>query len=118
MDKEDFLNKMADTEINKETVKKIESKYGCSLPEDVQKIISISKEQLFFDEERRLLSSNEIENASEQLHVDFKKKFLVPVIDAYDNDFICFNYKTKKWCYFNIVDETLFSESESLEAIL
>ena len=118
MTKEEFLKRMYDTEINASFVQKIETKYACNLPNDVKKILSVSKEQLFFDEERRLLSSNEIENASEQLHVDFQKLGLLPIIDAYENDFISFNYKKKNWCYFNVNDNSIFTENKTKEALL
>lgn len=118
MTREEFLNNVKNAIVNFETVKKIENKYKCTLPEQVKKILSVSESQLFFDEERRLLSTNEIENATEQLHVDFIQKGIIPIIDAYENDFISYNFKSKKWCFFNLNDGSIFSEDTSLESIL
>lgn len=118
MTNEDFLKKIKDSTINDEFVIRLEEKFGCSLPELAKKIISVSEKQLFFGEEKRLMSFTEIENSSEQLHVDFRKKNLIPVIDAYENDFICFNYKTNKWCYFNVNEGVIFSDNSSFEALL
>ena len=118
MTREEFLNSVKNVKINLETVKKIEDKYKCTLPEQVKKILSVSERQLFFDEERRLLSTNEIENATEQLHVDFIQKGIIPIIDAYENDFISYNVKSKKWCFLNLNDGSIFSEDINLESIL
>lgn len=118
MTNEEFLSKITNAAINEEFVQRVEGKFGCSLPGLLRKIISISGKQLFFGEEKRLMSFPEIENSSEQLHIDFKKKNLIPIIDAYENDFICFNFKTNKWCYFNVNEGVSFSENTSLDALL
>lgn len=118
MTKEEFLKKINNAVINENNVRKIETKYKCVLPDSIKRILSVSEKQLFFGEEKRLLSFDEIENASEQLHVDFIKRNLIPIIDAYENDFISFNYKTNKWCYFNVNDNSVFYENKDLEAIL
>lgn len=118
MTNEEFFTKITNAAINEEFVNRVENKFGCNLPELVKRIISISEKQLFFGEEKRLMSLTEIENASEQLHVDFKKRNLIPIVDAYENDFICFNYKTNKWCYFNVNDRLCFSENPVLNSLL
>ncbi len=118
MTNEEFLSKITNSAINDEFVQRLEGKFGCSLPDLLKRIISISGKQLFFGEEKRLMSFTEIENSTELLHVDFKKKNLIPIIDAYENDFICFNYKTSKWCFFNVNEGVGFSENSSLDELL
>ena len=49
---------------------------------------------------------------------DFDAKKILPLIDCGDNDFIVFHIGTNKWSRFNIVDECIFKERDSLEDVL
>lgn len=115
--KKEFLKTVAGTKINSDFLSKIEQTYGCLTSSTVQQLVSIQKEALFFDD-FRLLSNDEIINATEELHVDFITRNILPLIDCGDNDFIVFHIKTNKWSRFNIVDECSFKERNSLEEVL
>lgn len=119
MTKEEFLSKVTTASESNETVIKIETMYGnISLPEVVKKIISLSEDSIFFEEDKRLLSKKEILEASKDLHVDFVKKGLIPLIDALDNDFISFSIISKKWCFYNIIEDCIFSEASDIAELL
>mgnify|MGYP005773220979 CR=1 FL=1 len=117
MNKNEFLKTVTETNINYNIIKEIEQIYGCLSSSTVKQLVSVQKETLFFDD-FRLLSNDEIINATEQLHVDFVTKNILPLIDCGDNDFIVFHIKTNKWSRFNIVDECSFKERDSLEEVL
>lgn len=84
----------------------------------VMRIISSSEETKFFDDNIRSLSFNEIIEAENDLHVDFKSKGLLPLFDCGDNDFIVYHLYDKTWSKFNITDNTIFKRSISLIDIL
>lgn len=79
---------------------------------------NILKNQNKTYENARLLSLEEILNAPEELSVDFVSHGLLPVFDAFDNDFICYQVKNGKWCMFNIVDEVSFKKDSTLAELL
>lgn len=118
MTREKFLKDVDKSSGSNDTVQTVEKMYNVSLPDLVKKIISYSDSTVFFGEERRLLSKKEIINASKDLHVDFVKKGIIPLIDALDNDFICYDLNTKQWCFYNIIDDTSFSETPDISKIL
>lgn len=64
------------------------------------------------------LDNSLILNADEELQVDFNKYGLIPVFDAYDNDYICYQIKNAKWSMFNIVDEIAFKKDSTLQDLL
>lgn len=64
------------------------------------------------------LDNSLILNADEELQVNFNKYGLIPVFDAYDNDYICYQIKNAKWCMFNIVDEIAFKKDSTLQDLL
>ena len=67
---------------------------------------------------RRLLSIAEIADASVDMNVDFAAYALIPLFDLADNDYIVYDAKHEKWAIFNIVDEIIFNESDTLEVLL
>lgn len=117
MNKKEFIEVVKSTKINYTNLSGIEQRYGKISCATVCQLLSIQKETLFFDE-FRLLSIDEIINAPEELHVDFDAKKILPLIDCGDNDFIVFHIGTNKWSRFNIVDECIFKERDSLEDVL
>lgn len=46
----------------------------------------------------------------EEVSVDFVKHNLIPLADLGDNNYFCYNTKTKEYCKFNIVDEITFKK--------
>lgn len=111
----DFLLQLNKQSINRDAIKKIEEKYAIQLPIYVQKIISCSQESVFFENDWRTLSIDEIFNASNELHVDFCKLKIVPLFDTGDNDFIVYCSENDAWAKFNIIDECLFKNKKLLE---
>ncbi len=103
--------------IDQHKKKIIEQKYCCELPEIVSKIITVAEEPIFFNS-NRILSFDEICEAEEEFNVSFIEKQMIPLIDCSDNDFIVYHFDSKKWSKFNIVDECVFKEKESLYELL
>ena len=103
--------------VNKK-VSKIEAVYNHKLPDEVAKIISSPSSISFSNDQYRILSYDEILNASNELKIDFNKYNIIPIIDCSDNDFIVYNFKTNSWSKFNISDETLFKQNKSLNELI
>lgn len=101
----EFLSSLESQKIDFKIVEEIEKKYGFEIPEVVQKIISASVESVFFDDDWRTLSVDEILDASEDLHVDFEGQMLLPIVDTGENDFIVYHAEDDTWSKFNIIEE-------------
>lgn len=43
---------------------------------------------------------------------------MLPIIDAYDNTFIVYSFKDEVWAMYNLSDDILFDEKDTLEEIL
>lgn len=113
MTKKEFLSRIKSQKIDFKIVEKIENKYGFEVPEIVQKIISSSVESVFFDDDWRTLSVDEILDASEDLHVNFEDRMLLPIVDTGENDFIVYHAENNTWSKFNIIDESYFKLKDS-----
>ncbi|MBR5210585.1 MAG: hypothetical protein IKV67_12130 [Paludibacteraceae bacterium] len=118
MDKKEFLESLHDNNIDDMKVKKIEDLYKCDISDEVKQIVSNCDETIFFDDDSRVLSFDEILDAEEDLHVEFIKKKMLPLFDCLDNDFVVYKTDTHTWMKFNIVDEIDYEEADSLEEIL
>ena len=68
---------------------------------------------MFFDDDWRTLSVNEILDASKDLHVDFEKQLLLPIVDVGDNDFIVYHAEDGTWSKFNIIEGCHFKVKKS-----
>lgn len=118
MKKKEYLDWLANKNVDKKRVKKIQEVYRLILPVIIQKIISNNDESIFFDDEYRILSFREIVDANYDLHVDFKGKGLIPLVDCGENDFIVYLSNEEIWAKFNIVDETIFRRKNTIEEML
>lgn len=118
MNKSEFMAVLNTISQNETIINEIEKKYECKLPNLIKKLISISKNPTFVEGEKRILSFEEILYASEDLHVDFFKYSLLPLIDCFDNDFLCYNMKENVYCYLNITDFTIFNKKKYLKITL
>jgi hypothetical protein len=118
MTKMECVRQIYEGKIDKDKVQRIEKVYGAELPELIQKILSNCDESVFFDDGDRILSYQEVIDAKEDLHIDFARKEIVPIVDCGENDFIVYHFKEKKWSKFNIVDEIFFKERDTLEELL
>lgn len=118
MTKQEYLEKVLRTVIDDVKVSKVQKVYGCKLPEIIQKIVSTNDETIFFDDDTRILSLNEIIDAEKDLHVDFISKKIIPLADFGENDFIVYHFDDNIWSKFNIVDETMFKKRHDLSELL
>ena len=118
MEVKEYLNQLDKIAIDNEKVDKIQKIYGAKMPEIIQKIISGALETIFLDNDYRILSVEEIEDAKEDLHVDFKIKGIIPVVDCGENDFIVYHFKEDYWSKFNIIDEVEFGRKGTFEEML
>lgn len=118
MTKNDYLEQLNSKSIDKEIVEKAQEIYGNIFPEIIQKIISSGVESEFLDDDIRILSTDEIMEAEQDLHVDFKEKGLIPIADRGDNDFVVYSFEAKSWSVLNITDETQFKITSDLRDLL
>lgn len=94
----------------------IEMHYGIKLVGEAKKITETLDQEIFFEGGffLKLLSKQEVIDASEDMQVDFTAKEVIPLFDIGDNDYIAYHYGKKQWCKFNIVDEIEFSIQHSV----
>lgn len=118
MNKEEYLDYIKTQKIDSSKVSKIQRLYNAILPEILKKIISASKETVFFDDGSRILSFDEIMDAEADLHVEFKSKGIIPFADCGENDFIVYHFNDNIWSKFNIIDESVFKKKDSLKDLL
>lgn len=116
--RKEYLQKISSFQVKVEIVKKIEDIYGVISSEEVKKVVSNCGETIFFDDDYRVLALQEILDAEKDLHVNFKEKEIIPIIDCGENDFIVYHYMDDIWSKFNIIDEIVFKKKESLEDLL
>ena len=114
----EYIRKLDALEINNSKAKKVIAKYADGLPEVVLKIISDSNTPVFLGDDSRIMSIEEIIDAEKDLHVSFKKKAMIPIVDCGNNDFIVYHYYDHIWSMFNIVDEVIFKKKKSFEELL
>lgn len=118
MTRKEYLRHLTSVKIDVKRVNKVASEYGTELPEIIGKIVSDAKETIFFDDEYRVLSLDEIVEAENDLHVKFKEKGILPLVDCGENDFIVFHFNDDFWSKFNINDETVFQKRDRLEELM
>ena len=111
------LHKIQKTDVDNKVAKTLAKVYGPDIPTIVEQIVTLFKSGGFVND-YRFLSLDEIEYAEDDLHVDFKKRRFVPLIDCGDNDFIVYDYYNEKWMMFNIVEKVSFKKKQHLADIL
>lgn len=87
------------------------------MPEIVKKIISSVDDTIFLEEDWRILSLSEIEDAEKDLHIEFGEKGILPLVDCGENDFIVYHFQDEIWSKFNIVDEVIFQKKNTIEEL-
>lgn len=117
MDIMDFLISLGQGSRDEQSAEKIEQVYGVRLKDDIKQVLSKKPEGIFFasDDILRLLSCEEIIDASRNMNVDFVGLKLIPIMDTGDNDYIVYDIEKRSWCKFNIVDNTKFKQRKSLK---
>jgi hypothetical protein len=118
MTKSEYLTLLDQQDIDLTMVETLENQYGCEFPSIVARVISSAKESVFFDDDGRILSFEEMVDANTDLHVDFTGQGLLPIADWGENNFVVFHTRDKRFSLFNIVDECSFREKEKLADIL
>lgn len=112
-----LIENMNNVNLDTELVDKVEKTYTVILPEEVKKIISLSKEPLYSDG-WRTLSAKEVLHATEFLGYDFVSMKKIPLIDAFDNNFVVYSANESCWEYVNIVDEIEYAQAQTLADLI
>lgn len=112
----EYIEITKNANVNDSYIKELEKIYGEISEEYIKQIYSTTVMDYFFEAEDilRLLTPQEILVAPENLHVNFREKKCIPLFDTGDNDFIVYLLEKNVWSYFNIVNQTFFSEADSL----
>lgn len=118
MTKKEYLDNVKTSHIDSERIKVIENLYHAVIDGIIANAISYSGTIDFFDEERRALSFDEIKNADSIFGATFVGNRLVPVIDAYDNDFIVYSIDEGKWGKVNLSDMIMFKKRDTLDEVI
>lgn len=114
----EYLSSLAGVKPDKEKTDRVASVYTDHLPEIILKIVSNAQEPIFLDDDSRVLSYDEIVDAEKDLHVPFKERGMMPLVDCGENDFIVYHFENRIWSKFNIIEETVFKKKNSLEELL
>ena len=118
MTRKEYIVAISKCDIDSDIISPIESVYGCSLPVAIKRMLSYSRESVFFDDDYRTLSVAEILDAEKDLHVDFGALRMIPVIDWGENDFIVYHTAEGNWSKFNIIEECVFKKRATLDELL
>ena len=118
MTKQQYIERISELVTDDNKVERVEKVYGTQIPNVLKGIISNCDEPVFFDDDYRILSLDEIVDAENDLHVDFKIKGIIPIVDCGENDFIVYLYNENIWAMFNIIDEIVYNKKESLDELL
>lgn len=113
----EFLKMISEVSVDTDKVLKLISVYGKGIPETIERIVSCNETTIFLDK-IRILSYDEILDATTELHVDFVAKKLVPIADCGDNDFVVYHLKDKVWSKYNIIEDCSFKRKEKFEDYL
>lgn len=118
MNCKEYIQSIEKSPISTLKIKSVENRYTEIKSKLVMQIVSCAEETNFFDDDIRSLSFNEIIEAENDLHVDFKSKGLLPLFDCGENDFIVYHLCDNSWSKFNITDEIIFNKRPSLMELL
>ena len=118
MNKSDYLDAASKWEIVDERVRTVGKAYSGRIPELLQRIVSHSDEPHFFDDGSHVLSLAEMLGTEETLGISFSDKHLVPVVDCCDGDYIVYDYDKEVWAIYNMIDEVVFRQGDSLIELL
>lgn len=115
--KKEFLKLVEGTAIDEPIVAEIEHVYGPIRSDEVRKILSLTSNRIAVGD-LRLLSAAEIASFEDVANTNLSSMELLPVFDAFDNDFVVYRLKKGTWSMFNIADRIEFNEAKSLEDYL
>lgn len=93
------------------------NKFSYIKNEEVQKILKyVKNEPIFFGDNMRLLSEEEIINYKRELGLEIDN--ILPLIDLNDNNFLIYKLDENTFEKLNIVDGTFFCKIDSIENYL
>lgn len=115
---EEYIACVKKCEIDTARQKILSKKYGKDISGIVMNMISYAKNSIFIDEERRVLSFDEI--IEFDLNYDFtvEEYGIIPVVDCFDNDFIVYLINEDKWAKFNTSDKCIFKKRSTFEELV
>ena len=114
MTKSEYLKSVENWQIQDSIVDRIEKVYSKNLPELLQRIVSHTDKPFFFDDGTHILSYTEVLKAEEELGVAFPEKYIIPVVDCCDGNYIVYDYQNKVWAIYNIIDDIIFNQGNTL----
>lgn len=116
MDIISYLKNILEKNIDSNQLNDIEKFYDTKLNGEALKISNSLGDEIFFGGKTflKLLSKQEVLDATSDLNVSFKEKSLIPMFDSGDNDYIVFSFDEKCWYKYNIVDDVLFCKHYSI----
>ncbi len=118
MNKIEYMDAVKDAVVKQDRVEAIAKVYGIQVNDLIAGILSVADQIDFFDEERRALAYEEILNPVEKMDIDFVNLQAIPLIDAYDNTYIVYMIREKKWAKYNSIDNVFFKKKDSLSEVL
>lgn len=118
MNKTEYMDAVKNAVVKQDRVEAIAKVYGIQVNDTIAGILSVADQIDFFDEERRALAYAEILNPVEKMDIDFVDLQAIPLIDAYDNTYIVYMIREKKWAKYNSIDNVFFKKKDSLSEVL
>jgi len=112
----DALTELDNVEIDRAMTGKIEALYKTKFSSELQKVISLNKGGVSYDDKSVLngLSAKAILNAYNDLYIDFVDLNLVPLFDIGDDEYIVYDLKKKCYALYDISEDDEHSEESDL----
>lgn len=102
--------------MKKDLIKRIEEKFKIKVDGQLNKILMFCEDMpVLFDNEKRLLSIDEILDYETELKIESK---VIPLIDCYDNDFLVYNIEKKCFEMFNISTEESWQTLQNIDSYI
>lgn len=112
-----LLERMNIAEVNTEKVTLVNEKYNVQISNELEKIVSLLSDESQFFDDFRLLSFDEVLNASEEFGYDFGMNHMLPILEGTENDFVVYQFNPQQWAKFNLTDEVDFKFRKNLADI-
>jgi len=112
----DALARLDKVEIDKDSITEIENLYKTKLSGELKKVISLNKDGVSYDDKSVFngLSAKAIQNAYNDLYVDFVELQLLPLFNIGDNEYIVYDLKKRCYAIYDISDDDEYSEESDL----
>lgn len=90
-----------------------EKQFNIKVSDELKSLLEFCKEDsVFFADEKRLLSIDEILNSKQELMLESN---VIPLIDLYDNNFIAYDLSNNQFIKFDISDEVQYEKLDSIQ---